>query len=326
MQTNAPLRIGLVGAGGISHAHLPNLLRLGAEVLVHSEDGAPGLVRQYGGTQVDTLEELLESVDYVDVVTPTYTHYTIVKRALEAGKHVISEKPLARTDEQAAELRDVARALGLRLYPAHVVRYFPEYVKLRDAVRQGRLGDLAVLRFYRSGSFPQRPWFADRALSGGIIMDQMIHDLDIARWIAGEVRTVSAFSTRRDIATDKIDAAHVMLTHASGAVTQLSGVWGPSHLRFTTGYSVTGTAGFLSHDSAAAQGYVSDLPTSHTGGEAVPDSDPAADPYFLELQEYLAGAQGTGDPRVSADDGVEAVRIANAALRSLDCGEPIALR
>ncbi|MBK0297482.1 gfo/Idh/MocA family oxidoreductase, partial [Bacillus sp. S34] len=66
--------------------------------------------------------------------------------------------------------------------------FFPAYVRLKEAVTTGLLGDLAVLRFVRSGAFPTRtPWFADRALSGGIVMDQMIHDIDIARWVAGEV-------------------------------------------------------------------------------------------------------------------------------------------
>lgn len=324
MSTGTPLRVGLVGAGGISHVHLQSLLRLGAEVVLFSRSGAADLARQYGGAVADSLEDLLDRVDYVDVVTPTSTHHAFIRRALEAGKDVISEKPLARTDEEARELLHLSVALGRRLHPAHVVRFFPEYVQLRRAVEAGLLGELAVLRFFRSGAFPRaRAWFAEPALSGGIIMDQMIHDLDAARWIAGEVVRVSAVRSRRS--EPAVEAAHVLLTHESGAISQLSGVWGPAHLRFTTGYSVTGTGGTLEHDSAAERPYLADLLATPGGGDALPDSDALESPYYLELREFLLAGQGGHPPRVSAQDGVEAVRIANAAIESARRGRPVDL-
>ncbi|MDQ1085008.1 MULTISPECIES: Gfo/Idh/MocA family protein [Microbacterium] len=324
--SHQPLRIGLIGAGGISLNHLPHLLALGAEVFVYSEQGAPELVAQVGGTVVDTLDELLDRVDIVDVVTPTFTHYDIIERALAAGKHVISEKPLTRTPEQARELVRAAADAGSQLYPAHVVRWFPEYVQLKHAVDSGVLGELAVLRFSRSGAFPTRtPWFADRALSGGIIMDQMIHDLDIARWVAGEVVTVSAVASRAGDADAPVEAAHVLLTHASGAISHVAGLWGPAHLAFTTEFSVSGTGGTLEHSSAAQRNLLTDLAVSTVGGEAVPDTDPAEDPYYLELQDFLRAFADGETPRVTAADGAAAVAIAAAALESLETGQPVDL-
>jgi len=326
LMTNSPLRIGLIGAGGISNSHLPHLLTLGAEVFVYSEAGAPDLVAKYGGTVVDTLDELLDLVDYVDVATPTFTHYALVKRALEAGKDVISEKPLARLDSEADELEQLAATLGRKLYPAHVVRFFPEYVRLYEAVKSGSLGELAVLRFSRSGAFPTRtPWFADRALSGGIIMDQMIHDIDIARWVAGEVTRVSAVSSRAGTAEAPVEAAHVLLTHESGAISHIAGLWGPAHLPFTTEYSVTGTLGSLEHSSAAERNYVASLAVTPEQGGLLPDVDPAENPYFVELREFTRSFDGGAEPRVSVADGAAAVRLANAALTSLETGQPVDL-
>ncbi|CAD5990401.1 Gfo/Idh/MocA family protein [Agreia sp. COWG] len=322
--THTPLRIGLIGAGGISNSHLPHLLTLGADVYVYSEVGAPELVARYGGTVVDTLDELLAAVDFVDVATPTFTHHALVKRALEAGKHVISEKPLARTDAEVDELAALAEELGLMLFPAHVVRFFPEYVLLKEAVASGRLGELAVLRFSRSGAFPTRtPWFADRALSGGIIMDQMIHDIDIARWVAGPVTRVSAVSSRAGDATVPVEAAHVLLTHASGAISHIAGIWGPAHLPFTTEYSVTGTEGSLAHSSAAERNYTSHLASTEGPSGLLPEVDPAENPYFAELREFTSAFGGGDVPRVSAAEGAEAVRLANAALLSLETGQPV---
>jgi predicted dehydrogenase len=324
--TGAPVRIGLIGAGGISHSHLPNLLALGADVSVYSLDGAAELVDRHGGTVVGSLDELLAEVDIVDVVTPTPAHFPLVKRALEAGKDVISEKPLTRTDEQARELEALAARLGRRLYPAHVVRYFPAYVRLQEAVSAGVLGELAVLRFSRSGAFPTRSaWFADREQSGGIIMDQMLHDIDIARWLAGEVTRISAVSSRAGDAAHPVESAHVLLTHRSGAISHVAGLWGPAHLAFTTEYSVTGTLGTLEHSSAAERDYRADLAEAGGGGGILPDVDPTEDPYFLELREFVAAIRGGVEPRVGVRDGVEAVRLANAALASLESGQPVEL-
>ncbi len=320
--TQHPPRIGLVGAGGIARAHLPNLLRLG-DVFVYSEEGAPELVAAYGGVVVHSLDELLARVDVVDVVVPTFAHAEIVRAALAAGKPVISEKPLALTDADASDLVARAEQAGIPLYPAHVVRFFPEYVRLKQAVDSGLLGDLAVLRLSRSGAFPTRAaWYADHALSGGIIMDQMIHDLDMARWLAGEVVRVSAVTAGIPDADNPVQAAHVLLTHASGAISQVSGLWGPQHLAFTTEYSVTGTLGCLSHSSAAERNYRSDLAASEAVDGLLPRIDPAEDPYYLELREYLGAILGGQVPRVSAADGAIAVAIANAALKSLETGQP----
>jgi myo-inositol 2-dehydrogenase/D-chiro-inositol 1-dehydrogenase len=327
-------RIGLVGAGGIAYAHMPGLLRLGS-VVVYAQDGAPELAAAFASaasaagtsiTVVDSLDELLAAVDLVDVVTPTFAHAEVVRAALAAGKDVVSEKPLARTDADAADLAERARAAGRQLYPAHVVRFFPAYVRLKEAVTTGLLGELAVLRFVRSGAFPTRtPWFADRALSGGIVMDQMIHDIDIARWVAGEVVRVSAVSVRGGTDAEPVEAAHVLLTHASGAISHVAGVWGPQHLGFSTEYSVTGTLGSLSHSSRAEQDYVADLAAPEALDGFLPQVDPADDPYGTELQEFVAAFAGGTVPRVTAEDGVAAVRIANAALESLETGQPVGL-
>ncbi|WP_144756760.1 Gfo/Idh/MocA family protein [Curtobacterium pusillum] len=327
-------RIGLVGAGGIAYAHMPGLLRLGS-VVVYAQDGAPELAAAFASaasaagtsiTVVDSLDELLAAVDLVDVVTPTFAHAEVVRAALAAGKDVVSEKPLARTDADAADLAERARAAGRQLYPAHVVRFFPAYVRLKEAVTTGLLGELAVLRFVRSGAFPTRtPWFADRALSGGIVMDQMIHDIDIARWVAGEVVRVSAVSVRGGTDAEPVEAAHVLLTHASGAISHVAGIWGPQHLGFSTEYSVTGTLGSLSHSSRAEQDYVADLAAPEALDGFLPQVDPADDPYGTELQEFVAAFAGGTVPRVTAEDGVAAVRIANAALESLETGQPVDL-
>jgi myo-inositol 2-dehydrogenase/D-chiro-inositol 1-dehydrogenase len=230
------------------------------------------------------------------------------------------------TGAEAAEMADAAASAHVGLFPAHVVRYFPAYAALRAAVDQGVLGELGVLRFSRSGAHPTAAWFADEALSGGVVTDQMIHDLDQARWIAGEVATVSAVATRAAGADQPMAAAHVTLRHTSGAITLASGVWGPPHLTFTTEFSVTGTHGNLAHSSREEDHYLTDLRNPEAASGFLPAVDPADDPYYLELRDFVDAALGGAAPRVSAQDGVAAVELAEAAARSIATGQPVTLK
>lgn len=307
--------------------HLPHLLRLSSEVLVYGGRAASQLVASHGGEQVATLDELLERVDVVDVATPTPTHAALVGRALEAGKHVIREKPLARSVEDAEALAALAVGAGRQLHVAHVVRYFPEYAGLHEAARSGQLGDISAQRFVRSGAHPiQSAWFTDRAASGGVVLDLMIHDLDVARWVAGDVVRVSAVSQTRSGSAGPMESAHVQLTHGSGAISVASGVWGPQHLAFTTSYSVVGTRGALHHDSFLEQNVRVELAGATAVEQFVPDVTSVGDPYLAELGEFVGAICGGPAPRITVDDAVAAVRIAEAAIESIEISQPVELR
>ncbi|WP_053202532.1 Gfo/Idh/MocA family protein [Jiangella muralis] len=318
--------VALIGAGGIAEFHLPALLTTGARVVVWSQEGAPELVRRFGGEIAGSFEEALGVADVVDVATPTDTHHALASAALLAGKDVILEKPVARTAEQVSDLRRLSAETGRRVFPGHVVRYFPEYATLHAAVRDKVAGELAVLRFVRSGAFPARSaWFADPARSGGIILDLMIHDIDIARWIAGEVRRVSAVARRIDSEGDVCEAAHVLLEHDSGAITHVAGVWGPPHIDFTTEYSVAGTGGVLSHSSSATKGLVADVRPGGGPPPSVPASASATSPFALEVADFLRAREAGEDARVTFEDGARAAEIALAAIESTTTGQPVLL-
>ncbi|WP_394428766.1 Gfo/Idh/MocA family protein [Streptomyces sp. SGAir0957] len=328
----ARLDVGLIGAGGIARAHLPAWTELGARVTILSTDGhAEKLAAQYAAfdvTAVHSLAELLERSTVVDVCTPTFTHRHLTLEAIAAGKHVVCEKPLALTVAEAREMTDAAEAAGVMLFPAHVVRYFPAYEALAQSVAAGRVGPPAVLRFSRSGRYPVwAPWFSDPALSGGILVDQMIHDLDFARLLAGEVVRVHARVRGRqepgavdgDVATGT-----AVLTHASGAISHVLGVWGLPDLPFRTTFRVAGPGGVLEHDSTAHTGFRVLAQGARALGEGIPGSPMTESPYLTELREFAAAVAGGPPPRVSARDGVEAVRIAAAAAESARTGKPVA--
>ncbi|MFJ4771172.1 Gfo/Idh/MocA family protein [Streptomyces uncialis] len=337
------LVVGLLGAGAMARAHLPAWLALGARITVLSASGrAAELARTYqdrGVTVARDLGELLSGCDIVDICTPTPSHRELALAAIAAGRPVVCEKPLALTTEDAALVARTAEAAGVPLFPAHVVRYFPAYAAAAGAVAAGRIGTPSVLRFTRGGAYPVwAPWFADPALSGGILVDQMIHDMDFARLLAGEVVRVHA-RVRVGRFTDgggpdrpghPTASGTALLTHASGAVSRLLGVWGRPGLPFRTTFRVSGPDGVLEHDSTAgaagapAGGRDVEAPAGGSDAEA-PGSALAESPYLTQLREFAAAVAGGPPPGVSAWDGVAAVRIATAAAESARTGKPVEL-
>ncbi len=316
------LTVGVVGAGGIARPHLEAWRHLGARLLVHSHEGAEEVAARYGAEVAHDLDGLLDACDLVDVCTPTNTHHDIVLRAAAAGRHVVCEKPLSHRREEAVAMIEACDAAGVQLHPGQVVRFFPEYSAARELVADGRIGTPAVLRLTRRGARPERSWFADSTQSGGILVDQMIHDFDFARWLAGEVVQVFA-SVVGEEPGPTIGMA--VLTHTGGALTHVLGGWGHPHERFRTSFSIAGATGLLRHSSGATEGLVLSLPDAPGGGELLPGGSAASSPFVAELAEFAASCAGGPPPRVSARDSLAALDIALAAGRSATTGESVEL-
>ncbi|OJU39038.1 MAG: hypothetical protein BGN97_12825 [Microbacterium sp. 69-10] len=322
----AALRVGLVGAGGISHVHVAGWQALGADISVFSKAGADALAEQHGLTVVSTFEELVDLVDVVDIVTPTATHRELALTAIAAGRHVVCEKPLAATSAEAKEIARAARAAGVQVYPAHVVRYFPEYVALKRAITTGVIGEPAVLRFTRAGEAPRAgSWFFDETAGGGIVLDQMIHDLDQARWLAGEVVQVYAVQNppTREGTVPAVVTAQIVLTHLSGAVSHVQGYWGPTGLTFRTSVDVAGSAGTVGYESPDDGSIRMDMPAATSADDYLPPRTHAESPYTLELREFAAAFAGGPVPRIDLEDGILAIALAEAAVASIASGAAV---
>ena len=317
--TSAPT-VAVIGVGSIAQVHLPAWQDLGARLRLFSAEYSPD-VRRTLDPQIITgsLDEALDGADIVDVCTPSHTHPDVIRAAAAAGCDIICEKPLALDVSEASAVIAECEQAGVRLYPAHVVRFFPEYATMRAHVAAGGVGEVAVQRFARSGSRPKASWFADPTLSGGIVMDQMIHDLDLARWTAGEVRQVFA----RSATAGDVVGAHVVLTHDNGAISYVSGTWAPAGSQFRTRFEVAGSDGLVHHDSAQHSPMVIDGGTDDTGRGLLPPPTFGESPYTTQLREFYAAINGGPEPRVTAADGLEAVRLAEAANLSLRTGSAV---
>ena len=302
----AGLTVGLIGAGNIAHVHVAAWKALGARVLVHSLEGAEELAEQYGLEVAATLDGCLAEAEFVDIVTPSPTHKEIALAAIKAGKNVICEKPLTLTAADSHEVIDAANAAGVRLYPAHVVRFF------RQASSPAGAG-----------------WYRDVAHSGGVIMDLMVHDLDQARWLCGEVTSV--YAVQNPPTVDGISpvnvAAHVTLTHDTGAISHCRATWGATGTTFQSGFQVAGSTGVLKYTSNSDLGFAEELQDGGAGGDLlIPESTLGESPYLTQLRELAIGLRGGPEPRVLGLDGATAVYLAEAARASMESGRAVDMK
>jgi myo-inositol 2-dehydrogenase/D-chiro-inositol 1-dehydrogenase len=310
--------------GGIGRIHVDGWRRLGVEL--HGYDGiAEARTRareEFGIVVHDDLDALVAAVDVVDVCTPTDTHAPLGVAALQAGTPVICEKPLARTLSQADEMIAASRASGAALHVAQVVRFFEPYAAAQAQVASGRIGQPAVLRLTREGGMPAGDrWYHDTARSGGIILDVMIHDIDYARWIAGEVVRVYARTLRPIGPRDTPTHAYALLTHASGAISHLTASWARLDASFRTSFELAGSEGMLEYATDQRPA----LRTAPPALVRAAGSLLAEDPWTAELREFLAAIRGGPPPRVSAEDGRAALAIGLAALESAETGRAVEL-
>ena len=319
------MRVGIIGAGAMGQRHAASWHEMGVGVagfVGRSPERVTRLAREYGAPVYAHLDALLSAVDVVDICVPTPLHYDTVLRSAAAGKHVICEKPLARTVAQGREMLRACEAAGVRLLVAHVLRFFPAYAAIKaQVIDSGDIGALTALHLFRRSHPPQAAgenWFLDADTSGGVIMDLMIHDLDYARWLAGEVIRVYAQQVNHH--------ALVTLTHASGAVSHVEASWDYPPTIFWTGVDAAGADGVIHYDSREAVVHTYSRGDGGSFAQAAqPIAAQAENPYTTQMKAFYAALVDNTPLIVSAEDGLAAVQIAEAALRSVATGQAVTL-
>ncbi len=325
------MRIGIVGAGFMAGTHARAWAATPAQVkAVHAPRAEPTrkLAQQAEAHPCATLAELIERVDVVDVCAPTDQHCAIALQAASAGRHVLVEKPLARSLGEGLAMLSACEQAGVQLLVGHVLRFFPEYAAAQASVMRGDIGAVAVLRLTR-GSFQPwagtRHWLLDEARSGGLLLDLMIHDFDFARWVAGEVESVYARSVRSRDADAAGDYCLALLRHRSGAISHIEGAWAYPQPLFRTALEIAGSDGLIEQpvDSAIPLGLQLAQRADNAADIVAPTSPLAEDPFVTQLRHVYAVLAEGAAPRCSGAEGLAALRIALAARASARSGRPV---
>jgi predicted dehydrogenase len=332
------LRVGIVGAGNIfSRGYLPALLSTQAVEVAAVCDldatRARAASQALGGVPtVRSHPDLAgrDDLDAVLVLTPTHTHADIAIFALGAGKHVLTEKPMARSAADARRMADAERQSGRRLMVGHTRRFDERWMALDEQLRSGRIGEPVYL--FRSehayNGAPPDAWVWRQDESGGALWDVGIHVADLFHWFLGE-RPRTAFTRllharRESVAGGAPDAAVVMydfgaMRHALLSVSWIHPpAWGP----FYATMEVVGTGGRLDYRDLDAH------PTlvAHDAELAIPRYSPllsATATAFRREIEHFAHCLETDAPfTLSTEDAILAVEMVEAAERSAASGRP----
>lgn len=197
------LKVGLVGVGGISGAHIPAWQSMEDVELVALCDVRPEQMTRYPELrQYTDMDDMLakEQLDILDICLPTYLHADAAVKAMERGIHVLSEKPVSLKTEDVHRLYETAKRNNVRFMVAQVLRFWPEYVYLKEIYDSGRYGKPLSGRMARLGHMPGWSWdnwMKDESRSGLVPFDLHIHDLDFMVYTFGKPKQVSSFRARR---------------------------------------------------------------------------------------------------------------------------------
>lgn len=334
-QANAPVRFALIGAGGMGSSHAANLIAFSNTELAWIVDldleRVTPLAERAGARVTDEMDEALNDpdVDAALIALPTSLHRTATERAAAHGKHVFCEKPIARTVDDGLAMTAVCEQAGVVFQVGHVVRFYPEYARIKQVIDDGTLGRIAMVRTQRrSGPVMERsPWFADLEKNGGVVIDLLIHDLDTLRWYFGDVERVFAHGLSYTEYQQSRDVTMASLRFRNGVIAHLDASW--AHGGFYTAIEVAGEKGMLSHNSreAATLTFESseDAAMSNLAPSLTFARPSTANPPMRELQHFVAAIQ-TGTAVMT--DGAESTRtlaLAQSVLDSMRTGRPITI-
>lgn len=332
-----PIRIAVAGLGYWG----PNLVRVlhdtpEAEVaaICDVDDGRlKKVARRYPGLRaVSDYEELVldPSVDAVVVATSVSTHYPLALAALEAGKHVFVEKPMASSVAEAEHLRAVAAANGVLVMPGHTFLYSPSVDLVRDLIHAGDLGDIYFISMSRVN-------LGIHQSDVSVIWDLGPHDFSILRyWLEEDAEYVSAV-TRSCIVEGVPDVAFVNLQFPQSTLAHVELSWlAPSKLRRTT---VVGSQKMVVYDDTSTEPVRifdsgADLPDStgfgqfrmaYRTGDIISPRVSAEEPLALEVTDFCRAIATGTTPRSSVDVGVSVIRTIDAVERSIASVESAAV-
>jgi predicted dehydrogenase len=344
--------IGMVGIGfmGMIHYLAAQKLTGGRVVALCSRDPRKlagdwtSIQGNFGprGTQMDLsaharyadVEALLSdpNVDLVDLCVPNDEHARLAIRALEAGKHVLVEKPIALTTADADAMVAAAGSSDKMLMVAHVLPFFPEFAFAREAVASGRYGALRAAHLKRVIARPD--WssgIADVARSGGPAIDLHIHDTHYLGLVCGVPSAVQSRGISEQGAVVHL-ATQYLYDNSDLTVSALSGALSQSGRPFTHGFEFYLEQATLAFESAnlAGQGHLAMplsviLPDGTVTQPSLGSGDPI-DAFAAELTEAVAAvASGQPAPGLAGDLARNALCICHAEIESVQTGKPIAI-
>ena len=328
------LRVALVGMGRIGRTHLRVLSETDAAEVVGVFDlntelakqraEAAGVGRVYGSWQ-EVLQD--PQVQCVGVLLPHDLHEQYAVEALEAGKHVVCEKPLAPTLPECDRMLAAARRTGKRLFPVHNRVFSPGVEKMAEILRSDGIGEVFLAQTTGFEAPPTvQTWLATTRGGGGVLMSQAVHPMYVVRWLLGNVKRVSClFGDRKVVDMSAEDHAVVLLKFENGIAAEMTCTFGIAHGPLDHSITLHGQHGYLNLTHrrlfAIAPRIFGD--TDEHEVELANADHPSE--FGRMWENYAHGMLHDAPTRQTDEDGKRAVEIVQAAYRSNATGKTVDL-
>jgi len=339
--------IALIGAGSIGRRHIEAMASVKEAVLVAIADpssAADALGKAQGIPVFADSEQMLTQadIDAVIIATPTERHHADVMTVLRHKKTVLVEKPITATIDEAREVTSFAAAQGCHVLVGHQRRYYPCAERARDILQSGRIGKLIAVSGQwttrKDDAYYEPDWRRD--VAAGPILTNLIHEIDLLRFICGDIDSVSAHVTHADQQFAKEDAVAISMGFANGAVgtfvlsdrTPSPWTWemalGESVKFPRTGQNAIrfmGTKGALEFPNLVL--WTHDDADGDWQKEIHPEviESPFIDAYIAQCQHLCAVANGNETPRIDALNGSKSLEATLAAAGAAASGKQIKL-
>lgn len=331
-----PVRIAILGAGFMGSTHAKAIQSLDtndieiAAISGMSEARARPLADEIGVPWTTELDTLVAdpTIDAVDICLPGPQHRAVTEAALAAGKHVLLEKPIALTMEDADALVALDGRTDRVFMIAHVLRFWPEYMEIQRRVGSGDYGKPISALAFRRQPFPAwSPLFGRSDLTGGAVLDMMIHDYDALNWLLGPPSSVACRGVANPRSGGGIDQIQAMIGYGGASAVVDGGMMMPESYPFTSALHVLCERGAFEYTfraggrSVEMGSGVNELVLYPSEGEPQTLSVEQANPYAAEIAYFVDCIKhGRRADRASPADARIALRLAHAARDSVASG------
>jgi len=323
------LKIGVIGTGSMGKNHarvcseLPDIELVG--IADKNKKTVENISKRFGVSAFTDYKKLLPKVDAVIIATPTVTHFDIAMDAIDSKKHILVEKPVCNTVEKGEKLISKSKKAGIVFAVGHIERHNPVVSFTKKALEKNQYGELITLSSKRVSNFP------GRIRDVGVIFDFGVHDIDVMRYIAGEVKSVYARAGRFNKKIDYEDHATIILNFKNGLCGVIEVNWlTPIKIRklFLTCKKSSVEADFINQSVQTSSSSFEEIDDTNLFNIPLQNKKSTMDlqkrePLKNEISDFAKTIKNKKKPLVTGYDGVMAVKIAEAAVKSSKTGEVI---
>lgn len=302
--------VGVIGVGAMGYNHVriyselenANLLAI-SDMVRGTLDSVSKEFNTVGYVDFDNILQL-EDIEAVNICVPTVFHHDVVMNAIEAGKNVLVEKPIASKLDEAQEMIDAANDAGVILATGHVERFNPAVRVAKKLIDDGEIGEVVTAHAKRLGPYPPR------IRDVGVAIDLAIHDIDIFNYLfESKANTVFANMSSNLKNCEFEDHAEIMTKYDNEVLTILETNWLTPYKKRQL--NITGVDGIISVD------YGEQTVTVYKENNSVENIKvDNKEPLKEELRSFVNAVQTKSTPEVSGQDGFEALKIVDAAMKS----------